>query len=147
MARRKTKRKENRDWLRPMHVFWFLVLMVVMGFSKRVLDTLSPEAITVIAGTILVLFAAVIIAAITVVPFLIMQNSNRQPRRRRLADKQQDNKPTIIVMGAPQPQNHTLAPEQPQKLLPDPDYTEGSFRVIQDAQMNVEVIGSEDEAW
>lgn len=139
----KTKRKDSGLSFKNIIIILLVVSMVAL--VHKIVITLNPETITTITYIVVILFAALMISLITLLPFIVLNNGRTEQRKKRMEQKPINQQPTFIVLNGPPMQPRQQPETKPDRLLQKPD--DIKWKVVSNDVLDLKVFGSEDKDW
>lgn len=134
------RRKGKLTPIKPIYFFVVVVLAILVSVIKRSLDSLSEEFYRMMAVSFSVIILTMILTIFIFIMIRVFGRTEKPKRRQQRRDIYLTDKRSI------QPSMKVV--EQPKQLTMKPEYTEGSFRVLDSKQnYQIQIIGSEDKEW
>jgi hypothetical protein len=145
MEERMAKRNGSSGFNVVIAFLWVTLVVLVWKFIDKLFATISPEVVTVIALSCIVLVMIAIVLVIIWIPRLgFFSRKVEAPIKKAETFKPVKETPTIIVLNGPQGTSQDF--ERPQQRLL-PEYTEANWRVIKDEKIVTDITGKEDSEW
>lgn len=143
----KLGKRKNQNDISLKAAMGIVIFVGLVALIQRAVVTMPKETITAFIYIVGTLTAALIVSAVVLLPFFLLQMNKNEPRQRRGYAKGQAN---VVYLNAPMLQPMPQQEEEPETradrlLQMKPDKI--NWKVVKDETLELKVFGSEDKEW